>query len=814
MIHEKYIEVAVALPVEKTYTYQIPDHFKENCFPGMRVLIPFGRRRVTGYILSGQAECKGFKVKNILDLLDDFPLFPESMIPLFRWISDYYLYPLGDVIKAALPVGLNSYDISMAALTDQGMMAAPEAQKDLSAGESEVIHLLASSGPCSIKQMANKIGNHSIHALIRKLEKNDLITVTAQLKKDQARIKTETMVSFEKWPDQSLRMSKKRHVLLNIVKEKGQVSLSKLKNDIPTAARLIKPLEAAGCLKTTQRQVFRDPLGDPVDPDTPPELTGEQEQAVETVVKKLDQGFHTYLISGVTGSGKTEVYMRMVASVIEQGRQAIVLVPEISLISQTERRFRARFGNKIAVIHSALTKGELLDQWHLILKNKVDVVIGPRSSIFAPVHKLGIVIVDEEHDGSYKQETGLRYNARDVAILRARQSGVPVILGSATPSVQSYFRVVENRFTEIKLTRRINQHPLPEIHCVDLKQFKEHPGTQKIITPVLSRAIRDCLDKGQQALIFLNRRGFATLPICGECGKTLKCRFCDVSMTFHRTWDQYRCHLCGFTAQKSTACPECHSTKIKPLGFGTEKIEAMLKKMFPDARLARMDQDTTSKKGEILNILKSIRNRTVDIVVGTQMLAKGHDFPSITLVGIICADLSLSLPDFRASERTFQVLAQVAGRAGRGDTPGRVIMQTFSPDHFSIEASKNQDFQEFFQQEAPFRKALMYPPFSRMVLLKMSGSQVEHVKTYAQNVAAVFQKLMDQNDSYTVHVQVLGPIEAAIPKIASRFRWQIILKSTHALLMNQMIKQMRHHENHRPLAGVKLAIDVDPYSLM
>ncbi|WP_300460241.1 primosomal protein N' [Desulfobacula sp.] len=812
MIPAFYISVAVTLPVMKTYTYRVPDHLQAVCSPGMRVLVPFGRRRVTGYILERQDSCDGFEAKKILDVLDDHPLFPESEISFFKWISDYYIHPLGDVIKTALPSGFDRHDVSCVFVTQQGQDRLHDS--GVTPGEKQVLEFVLQRESCTLKQLKKSSKNISLNALVRKMEKQGLIMVSAVLKKDGAMIKKEKFILPGRGVKTPVRMSKKREKLLALVKEKKEISLTGLKVHIPTAPALIKPLADAGYLKIILRQVFRDPLGDPVEPDTPPALTPEQECAVKQVETKSGPGFYAYLLSGITGSGKTEVYMRLVWDVIKKGKNAIVLVPEISLISQTERRFRARFGERIAVIHSSLTQGELLDQWRKIALKTVNIVIGARSAVFSPFENIGVIIVDEEHDASYKQETGLRYNARDLAVVRGKLEACPVILGSATPSLQSYQNVVVKRFEELKLKTRINRYPLPEITLVDLKKYKDGKGEDRIITPELRKAIRICLDTGNQALIFLNRRGFATFPVCLDCGKGLACQYCDVTMTFHKGYNEYRCHLCGYSRPLNIKCPSCGSKKIKPLGFGTEKVESMMKVLFPDARLARMDQDSTAKKGATLKILKNIRNRNVDIIVGTQMLAKGHDFPSITLVGVICADLSLSLPDFRAGERTFQLLAQVAGRAGRGDTPGRVIMQTYNPEHFIIEAARKQDFLEFFHNEAPFRKALMYPPFSRMIQLKMSGTDVAKVKAYAASVAEVLNALLDTQDYQRSLVQILGPIEASIQKISSRFRWQILVKSPSSALINHLIKAMMDHPKAAPKSGIRLIVDVDPYSLM
>ncbi len=807
-----YIDVAVALPMDNTYVYKVPEHLKHAARTGMRVLVPFGRRRVTGYIIGFRKDSGGYQARLILDLPDAVPLFHPGMIPFFKWISSYYIHPLGEVIKTALPVGLNRYDVSILSITPAGLEAL--ATNPITPRERDILGSLQEKGPLPVKTFTAMKNSTGIHALVKKMVNQGLVLLSSSLKKDQIHMKKEVFFSHVKGVPSTVKLSTKRQLLLDMVKKDGDIALSKLKKAIPTAPKLARILEEQGYIKRFEKQVFRDPLGEPVIPDIPPSLTQEQQAVVNQVQDKISLGFHAYLLSGVTGSGKTEVYMRLVSLAEEKGKGAIVLVPEISLISQTERRFRARFGNRIAVLHSALTKGELLDQWHRILKGDVSIVIGARSAIFAPLASIGIIIVDEEHDSSYKQESGLRYNARDLAVVRGKMCGIPVVLGSATPSMQSYYNACQGKFTELLLKKRVNQRPLPEIHMVDLRKYKDFRGREKIITPELSREIHACLTRGEQALIFLNRRGFATFPVCESCGETIKCQFCDVTMTLHKDTDEFRCHLCGFATTIFKKCTHCGASRVKPLGFGTEKIEAMLKEMFPEARVARLDQDTGSKKGSTISILKQVQNRTIDIIVGTQMLAKGHDFPAITLVGIICADMSLNFPDFRSGERTFQLLAQVAGRAGRGDLPGKVIMQTYTPDHFSIEASKNQDFMEFYAQEFPFRQALSYPPVSRIIQLKISGINKEKVEKHALMVGALCQGMIPENLPPSHAVQMLGPIEAGIPKIALRYRWQLLVKSPSATTLNQLITRMIADKKAFASKEVKVSIDVDPYFML
>jgi primosomal protein N' (replication factor Y) len=808
-----FMDVAVTLPVHHSFVYAVPEYLSDTCRPGMRVLVPFGRRRITGYILGGRKDSGDYTAKKILDVLDDDPLFPENEIPFFRWVADYYIHPLGETIKAALPAGLDRRDVAQVLITETGRTALENPA--LSPLESRILTLADTRQGISRKQLFNTVDSPALRSLLKKMQDSGWVSVEAVLKKEAASARLEKFVSpGRKQPDPDRKLSVKRQQILSIVHQKKEISLTALRGQVPTAPRLVKLLESDGLITITERRVCRDPFGDPVEPDTPPELTQEQAVAVNTVLAHLDQGFVPYLLSGVTGSGKTEVYLRLVADAVDRGKSAIVLVPEIALISQTERRFRARFGEQIAVIHSMLSQGERLDQWHTIATGKVSIVIGARSAIFAPFDNIGIIIVDEEHDGSYKQESGLRYNARDLAVVRARMCACPVVLGSATPSVQTSHNVTTGRFQQLDLHHRVNDRRLPEITLVDLKKYADAPPMDRIITPELARAIRRCLEAGNQALIFLNRRGFASFPACSACNQPLQCRHCDITMTLHLGAHLYKCHLCGFCLPESTACPACGKKAVKNYGFGTEKIESLLKTMFPDARLARMDQDSTAKKGSALALLKSIRNRTVDLIVGTQMLAKGHDFPAITLVGVICADLSMNLPDFRAGERTFQLLAQVAGRAGRGKSPGTVIMQTYNPDHFTIEAARRQDYTAFFNREMPFRKALKYPPFTRIILVKLSGPKKETVEQAALHAAGILTQIKDAAPETARSVDILGPIEAPIPRISSRFRWQLLIKSPSFRELRSLVQALLDHPDFKRNRTLSLGIDVDPYSLM
>jgi primosomal protein N' (replication factor Y) len=571
-----------------------------------------------------------------------------------------------------------------------------------------------------------------------------------------------------------------------------------------------------GFLSMVERRVYRDPFGDPIASDSGGlTLTKDQRRVVETLLKGLGKGFQTYLLDGITGSGKTEVYMRAAAAALEKEQEALILVPEIGLISQMERRFRARFGECIALLHSGLSPGERFDQWMRILRKEAKVAIGARSAIFAPFENLGLIVVDEEHDDSYKQESKLRYHARDLAVVRAKLQGALALLGSATPSVGSYYNVHTGKFRGLNLSKRIEDRLLPEVTIVDLRDPQGRRRAKPFITKELEEGIAATLQRGEQTLLFLNRRGFANYPTCVLCGAPVSCKNCDITMTLHQEANALKCHYCGYTRAQVVGCRSCGSPKIKLLGLGTERVEAKVKEMFPKARVARMDRDTTARKGALVKILKDLRAGDIDILVGTQMVAKGHDYPNITLVGIICADLSLNFPDFRAGERTFQLLAQVAGRAGRGTRPGRVILQTYNPDHFCILTARDQDYKAFYDHEIRFRRTLQYPPFSRLIHILVAGKDKERTALYAQNLGKVCRTLQSENRTYRDHVKRLGPVAAPLPRLQKKYRWHILLKGLSPGPLHGLTRAMMDRaERGISRAGVKVVVDVDPIDML
>jgi primosomal protein N' (replication factor Y) len=807
-----YMDVAVALPVHNTYTYAVSESLLPFAAVGKRVLVPFRGRRVTGYILGTGDKTDIKEIKLIFDVLDDEPLFSSSMIPLFMWIAEYYIHPIGEVIKCALPGGLNIYDFITISISKKGRRAL---EKNFTTAVEKEILLLITEEPFRLKDLGRKMKKEIPSALLYSMKNRGWIISKKELKGCSTRPLMERYISLTGSYPSCENLSAPRKKIIDIIKSEGDISVKKLKTQVPSAPRLIKSLSQSGYISIFEKKAYRDPFGDDIEADESLQLTTEQETAVSEVADGLGKGYATYLLAGVTGSGKTEVYMQLAAKALKKGCCVLVLIPEIALISQMERRFRARFGECVAVLHSGLSAGERYDQWMRIARKEVKIAIGARSAVFSPFSDIGLIIVDEEHDTSYKQEGSLRYHARDLAVVRAKLSNAIALLGSATPSIQSYYNVKAEKFLELNLKNRVEKRPLPKIQIVDLRHSRDKRGFRRFITPELYEGMKHSLDRGEQVLLFLNRRGFASFPVCGTCGESVRCKNCDVSLTLHQKANAYKCHYCGFTRALASNCQACGSNKIILLGIGTEKVEAAVAGLFPDARIKRMDRDTTTRKGSLVKLLKELKKRKIDILVGTQMVTKGHDFPNITLVGIICADLSLNFPDFRAGERTFQLLAQVAGRAGRGDIPGKVILQTYSPDHFSIIAARDQDFKAFYKTEIGFRKSLNYPPFSRMIQLKISGKNKEKTRQHSQTLGDHCRIVQLSDQSFLKAVKILGPIEASIPRIASRYRWQILLKGMgvkplHQFVRRVLLKNSAHFNNR----DVKVVVDVDPFFMM
>jgi primosomal protein N' (replication factor Y) len=530
----------------------------------------------------------------------------------------------------------------------------------------------------------------------------------------------------------------------------------------------------------------------------------------------LDQHtFHSFLLHGVTSSGKTEVYLQVIEGALKEGKDALVLVPEIALTPQTVERFSSRFGVTIAVLHSRLTERERLDDWWRIRRRQARIVIGARSAIFAPLQNLGVIVVDEEHDPSYKQQDRVRYNARDLALVRGQRERAVVILGSATPSLESTYNVEKGKSTLLELTERIEARPLPEIRPVDMR----HPASHRIRRGSLSLPLQEALiknwEEGKKSLIFLNRRGYAHTLVCRDCGHVLRCPHCSVSLTLHRARKRLCCHYCEHESLVPTECPSCQSPEVEPVGRGTERIEEEIKALLPQARTGRMDRDTTRKRGAHERILSGFRGEDLDILIGTQMIAKGHDIPEVTLVGVILADVSLDLPDFRASERTMQLLMQVAGRAGRGEWPGQVLIQSYHPDHYCLESVCRHDYRRFYEQEIACRKELDYPPFSRMVNLRLTGKGEDATQRAARRMGEVAQSIQAERSSPYKGIEILGPSPAPLAQLKDRFRYHCFLKGKTSKTVLAFTREiLSRRKRFLPSTRVQLEVDVDPVQVL
>ena len=806
------LEVAVPLPVPGTFTYGVPAGLEGKILPGMRVLVPFGRRRLSAWALGPGEQSGRGDLKAVLDAPDAEPLFPEAMIPFFRWTAAYYKQPLGEVIQTALPAGTRLFERTVYRLRPEAL--ARLETEPLSAPEERIVGLLR-RGEKTLAGLSRGVAEAGLRRHLAALERRGLLERSRRLAQGGGAPRLKPWVRALPGAAPQGLPPRQEEVFREIVRE-GEIALDELARRLPRAAAAVRALLRKGLVERIRRRLYRDPLGEPILPDRPPVLTPEQEAAVAALAAALGRGFAPFLLRGVTGSGKTEIYLRLAAAAVAAGFSVLVLVPEIALISQTERRFRARFGERIAVLHSRLAAGERFDQWCRVLQGEAPIALGVRSAVFAPLPRLGLIVVDEEHDPSYKQEGGVPYHARDLALVRGRDHGAVVVLGSATPSLESAYNAKRGKYTELILTRRIEERPLPAVRVVDLRAMRGRRGPGRFIGEELRAALAETLGRGEQALVFLNRRGFAGFPVCAACGEALRCPRCEIALTLHRAERRYRCHYCGFERPAGEeACGSCGRREIRPLGLGTEKVEEALRALFPQARIARMDSDTTRAKGSLLALLRGLREKTIDVLVGTQMVAKGHDFPGITLVGVVCADLSLHFPDFRAGERTFQLLAQVAGRAGRGEQPGRVVLQTYNPEHVILQAACRQDYDAFYESEMGFRRELGYPPLSRIILLRISGPGKGEAERAARAVAGACLELRRREGGRFAAVEVLGPAEAPLARVAGRSRFQVLLKGADPGPLHRLAERClaRLPELGLP-ASVAAEVDVDPLFLL
>ena len=858
------VEVAVALPVYGTFTYRDPRP-GARLAPGTQVVVPFGGRTTTGFVLGpappvagsdgelGGRAAGSARPRDIEAVVGDGPLYDEEVLALCRWAAEYYLAPIGELLRAALPQGERADAVRLVRLTEAGARAAAgegrgeRAEQLALAGEgapAPAVHpalaaLAAAGGALPMRVLAKRLGAGRLQ--LTKLEAEGLVEVGDEVR-DRRAPPTEAFVvaravdpaggggdgaeaaaaARAALPSRAVA----RRAVLDSLLEAGATGLRQ--RDLSDAARgHVRALVGAGLARIDRRAVSPGGPG-PGAPRgagaIPPTSNPAQAAAIAALTAALGAGPATFLLHGVTGSGKTEVYLRTIAEARAAGKGALVLVPEIALTPQLAARFRARFGDDVAVLHSALPPRERLAAWRRLRAGEVGIALGARSAVFAPVRALGIVVVDEEHDASFKQEEGVRYNGRDLAIVRAHAAKAIAVLGSATPSLESARNVEQGRYVRLVLPERATPRPLPPVEIVDLRRHP--PGADGLFSAPLGEAVAANLAAGQQTILFLNRRGFSTVVLCRACGQVIRCPHCAVSMTFHRGRDRLVCHYCGNTSPVPTRCPSCQQPRLERLGMGTERVEALVRERFPGARVARLDRDTAGAgasaapdagrdasgagdpaggRGGLEEVLRAMNAGEIDILVGTQMVTKGHDFGGVTLVGVLHPDQSMHLPDFRASERVFQLIEQVAGRAGRGDRPGRVIVQTYNPEHPAIVAVRGHDYEGFVRAEMVERRESGYPPFSRMIALRLDGANEAEVRVAAAAVAA------EAGRAGGARVVLRGPAEAPIARVRGRSRFQVWLASTDRAAL---AASARAAGQVKLAADVRLVVDVDPQSTL
>ena len=854
-----YIDIAVPLAVDKLFTYAVPDGLRYAVKPGVRAVVPFGKRTIIGLIATLNPQSSIRNPKFIHDVLDAEPILSGELLHLAQWISEYYFAPLGEVLKTMLVQGTlraGKRKIKLATGDIQSILS----QESVSRAEKEILKSLMSSRTASITQLQKIVGVKSIYTTLNKLEREGYVTITEDVPQSKFKPKYELVVGIDnewkqrwrEWLKEAGSRETNPHIARQIdaiqkLSEKGDssVPVAEFLRSDRISLSTVRTLKRKKLVSIAKREIVRTTEYDLYESSLGAQniiLNSHQQKALEEIRLALDSGtFHAFLLHGVTGSGKTQVYIETIRETLKLGKTAIVLVPEISLTPQIVRRFKHHFGEEVIVFHSKMSPGERYDAWRLAHDGRCSIVIGPRSAIFAPLANLGIVVVDEEQEAAYKQfDQTPRYHARDVAIMRASHANAVVVLGSATPALESYANAVNGKYVLLDLPERVDNAKLPQIEIIDMtaerrrelgafretrkEEFKTDAVAARLskrkfefdtISDLLKEKIEDRLRKKEGIILLQNRRGFAPFIECPDCGHVEMCDNCSVTLTHHRAKNHLRCHYCGLVKQPPEVCPACKSADIQYRGFGTQRVETDLKNLFPTASIIRMDLDTTSRKGSHDMILKRFSEGDVDILLGTQMVAKGLDFSRVTLVGVISADTQMLLPDFRSAERTFQLLTQVAGRAGRSALAGEVVIQTFQPQHYSLKHVIVHDFKSFYAEELSYRSELHYPPDSRLVLIEFKGKQDQQVMRHASK----FAELVKESNS---HLMMLGPAPPAIARLKGMYRWHIVIKDLKTL--DPAGKQLhatlkRTLESYRASAlgksrSVQVVIDVDPIGMM
>jgi primosomal protein N' (replication factor Y) (superfamily II helicase) len=791
------VEVAVPVPFQAPFTYRMPEGAPAPA-RGIRVLVPFGGRRMIGVVTGQASEDAGRSLKDVLQVLDEEPLVPPPLLDLADFVASHYLAPPGECFKLVMPpAGVRA---SRAVVRLRAVAAVPVGAA-AAAADDPLLKALG-NGPLRVSALAKRLGSDP-RARLARLREAGLVDVEQDLQAPGFR---EVRVAVRTDQPVKPRGRAQALVLERLLAAGGRVRVADVVRDRPSLRGAIERLADAGAIRIEEERDRRAPAELPTLDSAALVATTDQEAALGPIRSAVEAGgFHPFLLHGVTGSGKTEVYLRAADAALARGRGAILLVPEIGLTPMLVRAARARFGATVSVLHSELSAGERHDEWWRIREGEARIVVGARSAVFAPMPDPGLVVVDEEHDGAYKQDESPRYHGRDVAVVRARLEGCPVVLGSATPSLESHFNAGKGKYVRLELPTRIGPLGLPKVEIVDRREVLR-AGGDAILSPALREALALRLARGEQSLVLLNRRGYATSLLCRECGQQAQCPNCSVSLTLHHGGRTALCHYCGHEAPAPTTCPSCRGAYLRLSGFGTERVAEAVAQAVPKARVERLDRDRASRRGVLAQLLASFEKGEIDVLVGTQMIAKGHDFPRVTLVGVVDGDVGLGLPDFRSAERTFQLLTQVAGRAGRGDTKGEVIVQSHWPDHYALEFGCAQDFAAFYERELEFRRTMGYPPAASLVNVIVRAEDAVKGAAEADGIAVALRQKAPGR------FRVLGPAHAPLARLKNEHRFQILLKGQRPAMRDAVRDALVARYGRQRWPGI--AVDVDPLTVM
>jgi len=809
-----YCEVALPVPLRSLFTYAIPERLAGSIFVGGRVVVPFRHRAMTGVVVdvsNRRPDPERVKnVKEIVEALDPIPALPTKLIELGRWVAGYYVAPPGEVFRAMLPPQVDLRHERELALNDAGRARRDELDGAGNRSEAEIAELALLSllriedKPVRADRLRKLPGGEA--AAERLLRRHQLEARAVTLHR-HARV--QKIVAWNSTEDPQSLGEKEARVYRVLAEERGPLPLPALAKLSKVSRSLIERLIRQEKLKSWEEPLAAEENLFEVD-YTPPSnvLNSDQESALGEIKSWLGtDAFKVGLLYGVTGSGKTEVYLGAVEAALTRNKTALILVPEIALTLWVGRLCRARLGASVAVLHSALADVERAREWWRVRRGEARVVVGTRSAVFAPVENLGLVVVDEEQEASYKQEETPRYHGRDVAIVRAKLEGAVALLGSATPSLESFYNARSGKYQLLQLESRVENRPMAPVEIVDLRE--DFRTTHKVgpLSSKLSEAIAARLDQGTQSLILINRRGYSWFVLCRSCGAGIQCENCSISLTYHKHRDRLECHYCGFSRRVPKECPKCASEHVYFFGAGAEQLEEKLHEKFPGAKVARLDRDAVRTKGAFQQVLSDFASGKIDVLVGTQMVAKGHDFQRVTLVGVVSADSQLSLPDFRAAERTFQLLTQVAGRAGRGALPGEVLVETFYPEHYAIQLAARQDYLAFFERELQFRRLLHYPPFTALASILVRDTKIENAIRWSRQLSAFLAPQESRG------VKVLGPAAAPLARLKREFRFQFLLKAPKRAQLTRVLSELLAFSEQKEIPERAVLVDVDPLSL-